>query len=193
VPQRIQVIAELAQFKTNLESYLQKFQYEIYDDASHCILADARMGSALTYLEKNSKAKSMLIMTDNPSLAYWQSIQKYKPEVYLLNASPQEIQKALEVFLKGEKIPYQPKSKIRFKPRELQVARLLACGTSSSEIAEQLGMTERSTRKLEHEIFEKTREIAAPLEIKNRSQFALWFWGLEAGLQCPIQVENKTT
>lgn len=190
--QRIQVIAELAQFKTNLETYLQQFQYQSCDDASHCILADARMGSALTYLEQHGKTKTTLILTDNPNLAYWQCIQAYKPEVYLVNASPEIIQKTIEAFLNNEKVAHHPNTKTRFNTRELQVAQLLACGTFSSEIAQQLGMTERSTRKLEHEILEKTRELAAPLEIKNRSQFALWFWGLEAGLRCPTQVENKT-
>ncbi len=190
--QSIQIIAELKQFKINLESYLQQFQYESCDDASHCILADARMGSALTYLEQYSKTKPTLILTDNPNLAYWQCILEYKPEVYLVNASPEAIQQAIEAFLNNEKISHNPNTKLRFKTRELQVARLLASGMSSIEIAQQLSLTERSTRKLEHEIFEKTRELAAPLEIKNRSQFALWFWGLEAGLRCLIQVENKT-
>ncbi len=174
----LQLICEMPKFKTGLETYIAALGYKICSNSEIIVLIDARMGTALRYLEKHGKPKPTVVITDNACSAYLQCLEGFKPEGMIFNSNGADsIAEAVAIIQNNQTYSNVPKPKVKFTPRELTIARELARGLESKEIGLLVGKEPDATRKAVMEVLEKARAASPSTIIANRTQFALWFWG----------------
>lgn len=174
----LQLICEMQEFKSGLEMYVAGLGYEICSDAQIMVLIDARMGTALRYLEKHGKTKPILVITDNTCSVYQQCLQAFAPEGLVFNSKgPEQIAEVVGVIQNNQTYCNLPKPLIKFTSRELTIARELARGLPSEEIGLLVGKKPAAARKAVMDVLDKAREASPNTVIANRTQFALWFWG----------------
>lgn len=75
----LEMICEMPKFRTGLEQFVTDLGYKISPGGEIMVLVDARMGTALRYLETQEKTKPLLIITDNTCIMYHQSLLAYQP------------------------------------------------------------------------------------------------------------------
>jgi DNA-binding NarL/FixJ family response regulator len=174
----LELICEMPKFKIGLEAFVRGLGYEICSNAEIMVLVDARMGTALRYLELHGKTKPTLVITDNACPAYHQCLEVFKPEGFAFNSDgSDQIIKAVAALQNKQIFNNLPKSRIKFSPRDLKIARQLARGLENRQIAQVLNLSENSVKTYVKEILDKARFASVNHEILNRTQFALWFWG----------------
>ncbi len=174
----LELICEMPKFKIELETFVHTLGYEICSNAQIAVLVDARMGTALRYLEIHGKTKLTLVITDNTCSAYHQCLQEHQPEglAFNSNGAPQIIE-AIATIANKQTFNNLPKSRINFSPRDLKIARHLARGLSNKQIADILGLSLDTVDTYVKEVLDKARAASINHKIINRTQFALWFWG----------------
>jgi DNA-binding NarL/FixJ family response regulator len=174
----LELICEMPEFKAGLEIYVAALGYTICSNSEIIILIDARMGTALCYLEQHGKTKPMVVITDNACSVYLQCLEAFKPEGMVFNSNGADsIAEAVAIIQNNKTFLNVPKPKVRFTPRELTIARELARGLETNEIGLLVGKKLPAARKAVMEVLEKAREASPNKVIANRTQFALWFWG----------------
>jgi DNA-binding NarL/FixJ family response regulator len=168
----------MPKFKIGLEGFVRALGYEICQNAQIMVLVDARMGTALRYFELHGKQKPTLVITDNACPAYHQCLEGFKPEGFAFNSDGwEQIAKAVAALQNKQLFNDLPKSRIKFSPRDLKIARQLARGLENKKIAQLLGLSDESVSTYVKEVLDKARSVSINREILNRTQFALWFWG----------------
>jgi hypothetical protein len=131
----LQLICEMQEFKTGLETYVAALGYTICSNSEIIVLIDARMGTALRYLEQHGKTKPMVVITDNACSVYLQCLEAFKPEGMIFNSKGADsIAEVVALIQNNQTFCNVPKPKIRFTPRELTIARELARGLETTEI-----------------------------------------------------------
>ncbi len=174
----LQLICEMPEFKAGLEIYVAGLGYEICSDPEIIILIDARMGTALRYLELHGKTKPIVVITDNACSVYLQCLEAFKPEGMVFNSNGADsIIEAVSIIQNNKTYSNVPKPKIKFTPRELTIARELARGLETKEIGLLVDKKLPAARTAVMEVLEKARDANPSKVIANRTQFALWFWG----------------
>jgi DNA-binding NarL/FixJ family response regulator len=180
----LQLICEMQEFKTGLETYVAALGYTICSNSEIIVLIDARMGTALRYLEKYGKTKPMVVITDNACSVYLQCLEAFKPEGMVFNSKGADsIAEVVALIQNNQTFCNVPKPKIRFTPRELTIARELARGLENNQIALTLEVNQKTTKKYVTDVLEKARVANPNKVIANRTQFALWFWGQDHVLE----------
>jgi DNA-binding NarL/FixJ family response regulator len=175
----LELICEMPKFKIGLEGFVKSLGYEICSDAQIAVLVDARMGTALRYLELHEKTKPTLVITDNACSAYLQCLEAFKPEGLIFNSDgAEQIAIAIATLKNKQTFNNFPKVRgVKFTSRELEIARHLARGLETKELAQELKLSEQSAKKYVADVINKARSMCLSNDIKNRTQFALWFWG----------------
>ncbi len=174
----LQLICEMPEFKAGLEIYVAGLGYEISLDAQIIVLIDARMGTALRYLEKHGKTKPTVVITDNTCSAYLQCLKVFKPEGMVFGSNGADsIAEAVTMVQNSKTYTNLPQPIIKFSPRELTITRELARGLENNQIALVVDLSEKTTKKYVKDVLEKARLAIPSRVIANRTQFALWFWG----------------
>jgi DNA-binding NarL/FixJ family response regulator len=174
----LQLICEMQEFKTGLETYVAALGYTICSNSEIIVLIDARMGTALRYLEQHGKTKPTLVITDNACSVYLQCLEAFKLEGMIFNSKGADsIAEVVALIQNNQTFCNVPKPKIRFTPRELTIARELARGLETTEIGLLVGKKLPAARKAVMGVLEKAKEASPNKVIANRTQFALWFWG----------------
>jgi DNA-binding NarL/FixJ family response regulator len=174
----LELVCEMPEFASQLGFFVRSLGYTVAPSGTALVLVDARMGSALLYLEKHDIQKPTLVLSDNACCVYQQMLQNYQPNGYLTKSQPAQIAQAIIEILQGKIICNLPPSKVLFTPRELTIARHLARGKTDKEIACLLSdLKESSVSKYVNDVLEKARLAHQTRHIANRTQFALWFWG----------------
>ena len=182
----IEIICEMPKFKVGLELYVRSLGYEICPSGQIGVVVDARMGTALRYLETNPKAKPMLIITDNTCPVYHQCLLHYQPEGILFNGDGSDhIAEAVAAVQNGQHYNNLPKARIKFSPTDIKIARELARGLQNKEIGLLFELSPNSAETYVANVLDKARAISTDGLIKNRTQFALWFWGQDHVLDTP--------
>ncbi len=174
----LELICEMPKFKIELEAFVRTLGYEICSHAQIMVLVDARMGTALRFLEIHGKTKSTLVITDNTCPVYHQCLEGFNPEGLAFNSNGAgQIIEAVAALQDKKIFNNLPKARIKFSPRDLKIAQHLARGLSNKKIGQVLGLSEATVDTYVKEVLEKARLISANGVIENRTQFALWFWG----------------
>ena len=174
----LELICEMPKFKIGLEVFVRTLGYNICQNAEIMVLVDARMGTALRYLELHGKTKPTLVITDNACCAYHQCLNGFEPEGLVFNSDGSEqITQAIIALQNKQAFNDLPKARIKFSPRDLKIARHLARGLENKQIAQILNLSDESVKTYVKEVLEKARSASVNYGILNRTQFALWFWG----------------
>lgn len=135
------------------------------------IILDAPFGFAMSELPE-VEASRTLIATDNPCPEYWDDLWQMEPQVLLVRGTTLEgIVKALKQAVRGESFKRTPSASSLLSKKERSILRLCAFGFDTSEIAQRLYLEPRTVRNYLSSILKK-------LELSNRTQLPLYYWGL---------------
>jgi DNA-binding NarL/FixJ family response regulator len=182
----IEIICEMLKFKVGLEQFVSGLGYKVESCGEIAVLVDARMGTALRHLEKFPKTKSILIITDNSCGLYHHCLMQYHPEGIVFNGDgANQVAQAVTAVHSQQPFNNLPKSRIRFSPTDLKVARELARGLTTPELAQLFNVSQKTAEGYVTEVLDKARASCTTHLINNRTQFALWFWGQDHVLDTP--------
>jgi DNA-binding NarL/FixJ family response regulator len=119
------------------------------------------------------------VTTENQCSAYWQAILEFTPRGFLVGRSdPRDLELAVQVLARDGRMHRYPPLELNLPKRERRVLRLVASGLENKRIAKALGLSDRVVARYLDDVFGKVRAAHPELNIENRTQLALWFWGI---------------
>jgi DNA-binding NarL/FixJ family response regulator len=179
--------------RRQLEDHLQASGYQLDDRARIVVLMDSPPGSALTRLERDSTPQTLVVMTNNPCCAYWQAILEFSPRGFLVGDTPtRDVDLALRIIARNGRMHRHPPMRLKLPKREQRVLRQVAGGLENKRIARALNLSDRVVSRYLDGIFTKVRAAYPELHLENRTQLALWFWGLW-DVQRAVEIESAQT
>lgn len=111
-------------------------------------------------------------MTDNPCPEYWDDLWDLKPNVLLAGSySLADVVQALSCASRGERLRRTPYHQTPLTPAERAILHHCAMALKSKEIAEKLGISERTVQNALSSIYGK-------LGLRNRAGAILYYWGM---------------
>lgn len=150
---------------------LQLFGWEEAEQSFPSLLIDAPPGFALQELEK-ADANVWIVVTDNPCPEYWEDLWSFSPRGLLAGGhSARYVIEALNYTTFGEPFRHTPQYNNLLTHLERQLLNLSAHGWENKRIAKKMDLSEGTVRNGLSRIFQK-------LNLKNRTQLALYYWGL---------------
>jgi DNA-binding CsgD family transcriptional regulator len=155
----------------NKLSYLARF-------GKLCLLIDFPVGSAFSF-EKHNLHDILVILTFNSCPVYLACLSEhFDCEIdfhsYGSFGNP-TLPKRKNTLWPANASHLNPS----LAPRLKKVIRLLASGMENKSIARDLKISEKSVQIYVEEIFRLVRVANPNLKIQNRTQLALWFWGVK--------------
>lgn len=145
------------------------------------IIVDVPQGFALPSLETLDRTSlRTIVATRNPCPEYWEDLWDLHPHVLLVGAKyDQRLAKAIVRAANGERYRITPKRAPLVSHAERKILHCIARGLGNEEIAEQLCVQEKTVRNTLTAIYQK-------LDMKNRTEAALYYWGIKQVLSGEI-------
>jgi DNA-binding NarL/FixJ family response regulator len=179
MPPRVRIVCQAPEMRRHLETHFQRNGFDLCATADITILVDQPLGSALTHLEREGAHPNLLVTTENQCSAYWQAILEFTPRGFLVGRSdPRDLELAVQVLARDGRMHRYPPLELNLPKRERRVLRLVASGLENKRIAKALGLSDRVVARYLDDVFGKVRAAHPELNIENRTQLALWFWGI---------------
>lgn len=150
---------------------LEKSGWELNDQSEIGLLIDAPLGFALQTLIRESP-RVWLVVTDNPCPEYWEDLWSLSPQVLLAGGhSALNVVNALDRTISGESFRQTPHYDNPLTHIERQLLQYSAQGWGNKRIAQKINLTEGTVKNGLSRVFQK-------LNLENRTQLALYYWGL---------------
>lgn len=154
-----------------IELNLRLFGWEAWEHAQIGLLIDGPWGIALHELERMDP-NSLVVITDNPCPEYGDDLWNCGPRGLLARGhSMEDLAEALHRASSGETFRHTPRYDIPLTSMERQLLRYSAMGWDNRRIAQGLDLSEGTVRNGLSRVFKK-------LNFENRTQLALYYWGL---------------
>lgn len=135
------------------------------------LLIDAPWGVALHELEQADPGQ-LVVVTDNPCPEYWEDLWSFQPRGLLAGGhSVENLAEALRETHLGEPLRRTPEHDSPLTCMERRLLRYSAQGWENRRIAQELDVNEGTVRNGLSRVFQK-------LGFENRTQVALYYWGL---------------
>lgn len=158
---------------------LQRLGWEPLEHAPLGLLVDGPWGVALDVLSQGH-AQEWVVVTDNPCPEYWEDLGSFWPRGLLAGGhSIEELAEALNRADSGECFRRTPQHDSPLTCIERRLLRYSAMGWENRRIAQELKLHEGTVRNGLSRIFQK-------LGFENRTQIALYYWGLWHVLENPL-------
>lgn len=166
---------------------LQPLGWEADEQGRLGLLIDAPSGFALQELAQVDPSE-WVVVTDNPCPEYWEDLWSCSPHGLLAGGhSAQHVIDALVRATSGEFFRHTPHQDSSLTCLERRLLRRSAQGWENRRIAQELGLNEGTVRNGLSRVFQK-------LGVENRTQLALYYWGLWHLLdKQPLSGKNITT
>ncbi len=136
-------------------------------------VVDAPLGFALHKLEMvDETGTRLIVMTSSACIEYWEDLWSLRP--YGLLAGPvsdEELVEAVTRVASEDRYRATPPGTTPLSPTELRVLGCLARGLSNKEIAQRLGVHDKTVMNTLTIIYQK-------LGMENRVQTVLYYWGI---------------
>jgi DNA-binding NarL/FixJ family response regulator len=154
-----------------IEQSLHPFGWEVNTQAPIGLLIDGPWGIALQELIGKS-SREWVIVTDNPCPEYWEDLWDYSPRGLLAGGHcVEELANALSQASAGESFRRTPFHNRSLTYIERRLMHYSAQGWENRRIALKLNLNEGTVRNGLSRVFHK-------LGFENRTQMALYYWGL---------------
>lgn len=154
-----------------LGSGLELLGWTLEPGAELTLLIDGPWGTALQHLLEHP-TENLVVLTDNPCPEYWEDLWSLSPRALLVGGhSVADIDKALARAQAGETFQQVPRHHSPLTVCERRLLRLAATGLDNKDIANALGVKVGTVKNGLNRVFEK-------LHLNNRTQAALYYWGL---------------
>lgn len=186
VPRRYRLRCGISALATEIARGLQRLGWEAGEQGDVGLLIDAPLGFALQELEQADPSE-WVVVTDNPCPEYWEDLGSFSPRGLLAGGhSAQHVTEALGRISSGEVFRHTPQHNSPLTCLERRLLRHSAQGWENKRIAQELGLNEGTVRNGLSRVFQK-------LGCENRTQLALYYWGLWHLLdKQPLQNRNCT-
>lgn len=156
---------------SEIERTLHSLGWEACDHAQLGLLIDGPWGVALHELEQTDPGQ-LLVVTDNPCPEYWEDLWSFQPRGLLAGGhSVEDLAEALRRIQGGEVLRDVPQHDQVLTCMERRLLRHSAQGWENRRIAQELDLNEGTVRNGLSRVFQK-------LGFENRTQVALYYWGL---------------
>lgn len=149
------------------------------------VLLDIPYGFAFHALQRLGQTQHpVVIITWNTCVEYLEDVWHLQPMILLANVNlEQELPHALVRAIRGEQYRRTPPGTTQLSPPERAILRSLALGWSNQQIADALGVREKTVRNLSTSVYAK-------LGVENRTQATLYYWGRSDLLDCTGNVQS---
>lgn len=154
-----------------LSASLKQQGWHVEEAADLTLVIDGPWGVALQALA-NDTAENTVVVTDNPCPEYWEDLRELQPRVLLVGGhNIPEVAEALERAQAGEHFQRLPCHDSPLTCTERMLLRYSAMGWENKRIAREFNLTEGTVKNGLNRVFHK-------LDFDNRTQLALYYWGL---------------
>lgn len=154
-----------------VEQTLRQFGWEVSAHAQVGLLIDGPWGFALKTLGQEN-ASELVIVTDNPCPEYAEDLWMHRPRALLAGGhSVPDLSEALRRAAAGEFFRHTPQHESLLTCMERRLLRYSALGWENRRIALELNLNEGTVRNGLSRVFQK-------LGFENRTEIALYYWGL---------------
>lgn len=171
VPQLYRLHCGIPALAGEVRQSLQRLGWEVGEQVSLGLLIDGPWGTALQHLTQVDPGE-WVVVTDSPCPEYWEDLWTFRPRGLLAGGhSVEHLAAALRHAAAGEFILRTPQHEGVLTCMERRLLRLSAQGWENRRIAQELNLNEGSVRNGLSRVFQK-------LGVENRTQMALYYWGL---------------
>jgi DNA-binding CsgD family transcriptional regulator len=168
---QVRVLCAISSLAVELSQGLELFGWNVDEGAELILVIDGPWGSALM-LMLGQPACRMVVLSDNPCPEYWEDLWDCGPQALLIGGhSVADITKALARAQAGGQFRQVPRHDSTLTLSERRLLRLTATGLDNIDIASKLHLTVGTVKNGLNRIFDK-------LHLNNRTQAALYYWGL---------------
>lgn len=167
-----------------IQRSLHPLGWEVCAQAPTGLLIDGPWGIALQELAQNDPS-TWVVVTDNPCPEYWEDLWTFRPCGLLAGGhTVEELAEALRRASPGESFRRTPQHDSPLSCIERRLLRYSALGWENRRIAQELDLNEGTVRNGLSRVFQK-------LGFENRTQVALYYWGLWHLLDNPPLESSK--
>ena len=160
--------------------------WEINDTSRLGLLIDAPSGFALQVLDQKT-TNDWVVVTDNPCPEYWEDLWSLSPRGLLAGGnSALSVTNALRHVISGGFLRSTPEHRSSLTRLERSLLQYNAQGWDNKRIAKELELSDGTIRNALSRVFQK-------LGFENRTQLALYYWGLWHLLDRLPQCSEKLT
>jgi len=168
---RCRLLCGVSTLADQIEIALTAFGWEQHQEAELTLMVDGPWGFALRSLQ-NSALGRTVVVTDNPCPEYWEDLWDIGPCALLVGGhNIPDIVKALTRVHAGEVFRQLPHHDSPLTIGERQLLRAAAIGLENKQVACEQQLSIGTVKNGLNRVFEK-------LGLKNRTQAALYYWGL---------------
>lgn len=173
VPRPYRLHCGIPALADEISQSLQRFGWEVCEHASLGLLIDGPWGVALQQVAQVDPGE-WLVVTDNPCPEYWEDLWAFGPRGLLAGGhSVEHLADALGRAASEPEECFQrtPQHDSPLTCLERRLLRSSAQGWENKRIAQEFGLNEGTVRNGLSRVFQK-------LGFENRTQLALYYWGL---------------
>ncbi|WP_245872988.1 LuxR C-terminal-related transcriptional regulator [Deinococcus planocerae] len=171
IPHRYRLCCGVPALAAEIEPGLQRLGWGVDERASLGLMIDAPFGYALHRLEQVDPSE-WVVVTDNPCPEYWEDLWSFSPRALLAGGyNTAHVAHALGRAAPKRFYRHTPLHDSSLTCVERRLLRSNAQGWENKRIAQELGLNEGTVRNGLSRIFQK-------LGVDNRTQLALYYWGL---------------
>lgn len=150
---------------------LRRFGWEVCGQAPLGLLIDGPWGIALQQ-SAQANFSEWIVVTDNPCPEYWEDLWSFGPRALLAGGhSVEHLADALGRAASGKSFRRIPQHDSSLTCLERRLLRSSAQGWENKRIAQEFSLNEGTVRNGLSRVFQK-------LGFENRTQLALYYWGL---------------
>ncbi|GGL19126.1 response regulator transcription factor [Deinococcus radiotolerans] len=162
---------------SDLTATLRRYGWVTTDNARIALIMDAPWGNALQQLRSNLSLTTVVV-TNSPCPEYWEDLWGLQPAALLAGScTVADVAGALKRAAAGESFRQTPRHDSLLTSSERKLLQLTAMGLENKRIARELHITEGTVKNGLGRIYIK-------LGLANRTQLALYYWGLWTVAEC---------
>jgi DNA-binding CsgD family transcriptional regulator len=174
----INVICQHAILHVQAKQTLQLEGFTVTNNADITLIVDSFHGNALLTLEFQ-RHPNPIVMTSNPCGEYQADLLEFGAKAVVSPiGNNNTLFQAIHAVAKLELFHSALPKSSNLTPTERRVLRLIANGLENKEIARALGSGDNTVRNQVTIVLSKISSTHQDLKLENRTQLALFYWGL---------------
>ncbi len=173
-----------------ISSEVAKQGFYLSTQASIKLVIDVPQGTALQVLEFSKspmrRGLQFVVLTFSTCAEYWEDLWDLQPAALLVATNHNfDFANLIHPAARGERYRSAPSRVTTLNQSERQLIRHVARGFSNKEIAQQLGLQEKTVMNSLTAIYKK-------LNLNSRSEAILHYWGIRPGIPWPSNSAAQT-
>jgi DNA-binding CsgD family transcriptional regulator len=174
----INVICQHAILHAQAKQTLQLEGFTVTENAEITVIVDSFHGNALLTLEFQ-RLPNPIVMTSNPCSEYQADLLEFGAKAVVSPVGNNtKLFQAIQAVAKLEPFQNNLPESSNLTPAERRILRLIANGLENKEIAKTLGSSDSTIRNQVTTVLSKISSTHPNLRLENRTQLALFYWGL---------------